>query len=172
MEVYQNEQSTSDDVPLAHYDYMYHIQDSNVRTPLTSAFFSEQNLQLLVAEIARRTGALLNRNVIVMPNGDFFWYLEQTVRDVANFADVDCALNALNEKVCAHETQVQYLSLRRRELFFKWFIFNDRPRVIAPPMDTHGRRRVERLSTAPIQLLDPKGRYFADWLNKQHIENQ
>lgn len=170
MEVYQNEQSTSDDVPIEYYDTLYHVTNGNARTPLTTAFFSAQNLSYVLQRIGFETGRMLNRQVVVIANADFFTYVQDQVRGVGNLMDVNSALGSLNDLIVAHEVGVQYLSLRRRELFFKWFIFKDRPRVIEPPMNTYGRRRYEQPSYAEFHLQDPKKQYFADWLVKQGLQ--
>lgn len=155
MEVWQNNDNVVQ-VPISQYDFLYHNQDGNPRTSLTTSFFSCQNLQRLMAEIGHRTGVLLNRKgIVVVPNLEFFTYLEETVRVHAHYALTPKTLSELNEMIIVHEVGVQYRGLRRRELFFKWFWFKDRPRVISRPEDTHGRRRYDRLDTGAYGLTSP-----------------
>ena len=167
MEIWQNEDSVSQ-VPIGEYDRMYHVQDGNVRTPLSSAFFNCQNLQYVLREIGRRTGEQLNRkNIVVVPNLELFIYLEETVRVYAYAENSPRALSQLNEMVITHEVGEQYRGLRRRELFFKWFWFKDRPRVISRPEDTFGRHRYERLDTGAYGLSSPDRSCWAKFQAEQ-----
>jgi len=167
MEVYCDLQNVSDDMPLSSYDYLYHIQDGNVRTPVTTAFFTESNLQQLNESIGQITGEMLNRKVKVIPNNDFFLYLEEVLRGAPNSIYVEKTVCNLNQLILEHEVPIQYRSLRRRELYFKWFFFKDRPRVISPPVDTHGRHRVDRLSNGDYGLTNPDKQWWGNFQQEQ-----
>lgn len=167
MEVYEDLQNVADDTPLGAYDYLYHIQDRNVRTPVTTLFFSEQNLAQLNWRIGQETGKMLNRNVKAIPNNGFFTYLENMLREAPNAYDPARAVCNLNEMILKHEVGVQYRSLRRRELFFKWFVFKDRPRVISHALDTHGRHRLDKLSNGDRALRSPDKQWWGDFQREQ-----
>lgn len=167
MEVYEDLQNVADDEPLVGYDYLFHVQDRNARTPVTTLFFSEQNLTQLNWRIGEETGRLLNRKVQVVPNNGFFTYLEETLREAPNTYDPTRAVCNLNEMITKHEVGVQYRSLRRRELFFKWFFFKDRPRIISHPVDTHGRNRIEKFSNVDRALNNPDKKWWGDFQREQ-----
>jgi hypothetical protein len=169
MEVYEDLQNVTDDMPLSSYDYLYHEQDKNSRTPITSGFFSESNLTSLNQQIGLETGKLLNRNIQVLPNNEFFLYLEETLRSVPNNPDVSRTICNVNNMILKHEVEVQYRSLRRRELFFKWFFFMDRPRVISHPVDTHGRRRLDEPTIGSYAIGNPDKQ---SWLNFQQEQQK
>jgi hypothetical protein len=156
MEVHCNLQNVADNMPLSSYDYIYHNQNKNPRTRITTVFLSENNLNWLNDQIGIETGQMLNRNVHVLPNNQFFEYLETTLRGVANLPNVYQSVDRLNRKILDHEVQVQYRSLRRRELFFKWFFFKDRPRVLSRAVLTNGRYRTDKFSNGNYALANPK----------------
>jgi hypothetical protein len=159
------------DIPLGYYDTMYHDQDANARTLLTTRFFSLENLEYLNQRIGEETSKLVGSTVIVIPNNEFFGYLETTLRGLSNLIEVDQALAIINNQIIEHEVGVQYRSIRQRELFFKWFIFKDYPRTISRPFSTQGRHRDIRPTSVEYQTQDPKNRFFNDWLSKQHLTN-
>lgn len=167
MEVHCDLQNVPDNTPLSDYDRIYHDQDQNPRTPITTAFFSLNNLTWLNDQIGIQTGNMLNRKVKVLPDNQFFIYLETTLRGVANLPNVDQVVCQLNNMVLDHEVQVQYRGLRRRELFFKWFFFKDRPRVISRPVLTNGRFRYDGISTGEYALEDPDKNRWADFQKDQ-----
>lgn len=175
MEVHCDLQNVSDDAPLSEYDRLYHDQDRNQRTAITTAFFSLRNLTWLNNQIGIETGQLLNRNVRVVPNNQFFIYLETLLRGVANLSDVSDTVCRLNQMVLKNEVPEQYRGLRRRELFFKWFFFKDRPRVISRPVNTNGRFRYNGISNGDYAMSSPNKRYWADFQREQQklkCENQ
>lgn len=149
------------------YDFLFHEQDRNVRTPVTTAFFSFENLRYVLHAIGLETGRRLNRCVQVLANNEFFIYLEQLLRGAVNLVDVALAVRLLNQQVIAHEVEEQYRSLRRRELFFKWYIFKDRPLTIEPPLLTHGRHREEPLSSTAYTTEGPQSRYWDSFRAQQ-----
>jgi hypothetical protein len=167
MEVYCDLQNVPDDLPLAAYDGLYHDQNRNSRTEITTVFFSLQNLNWLNEEIGLQTGRMLNRNVKILPNNLFFVYLETVLRGVANLPFVSQVIHRLNNVIIEHEVQVQYQALRRRELFFKWFFFKDRPRVLSRSVLTNGRFRYEGISTAQYALEDPDKNRWDDFQRDQ-----
>lgn len=170
MEVYGDLQNAPDWLSVEKWDSLYHDRDRNVRTPVTTCFFTVHNLTYLLTQVAQETGRLLNRNnVVVVPTVDMFNWVSQLLRGVPNLVNVADTVNTVNKMIYEHEVGVQYRSLRRRELFFKWFWFKDRPRVIEPPQLEQGRHREVRDSPAGYTLTAPSSRYHKDFLYKQQL---
>jgi hypothetical protein len=168
MEVYGDLQNVEDVVLPEQWDYVYHAQSGHARTGITTALLAPINIRWLLQCIAQETGRLLNREgIVVVPNNAMLTYVEQLLQGVHNLLDVAGTVRALNEQIYNHEVQEQYRGLRRRELFFKWFWFKDRPRVIEPPLDSHGRHREVPISNAEYALASPFSRFHNDFIAKQ-----
>ena len=158
------------EIPLCDYDELYHTHGRHVRTPVTTLFFTESNLVRLNERIGEDTGRWLGQEVRVVPNNEFFAYLEQTLQEAPNARDASCVVRALNDLIVEHEVPVQYYSLRRRALFAKWFIAKDRPLVISHPIETHGRHRLEAASHVGRVLRDPDRRRWAEFQQTQRSQ--
>lgn len=157
-------------MPLQYYDQMYHEKNLNPRTPLTTAFFSVKNLQMLNWKISEELSRLFQTNVLIPDNDEYFIYLEDLVKmQISNFDKIDDGLNLLNLQVIEHEVKDKYNGIRQKQLFNKWFIEKDRPLVLARPMLTQGRHRDTRASFTEYQINDPKSRYFQDFISKTNL---
>lgn len=168
MEVHENLQNVEDVLLPEAWDHIYHDQLSHPRTTITTAMLSPTNVRWLLQCIAQETGRLLNREgIVVVPNNAMFTFVEQLLQGVHNLLDVAGTVRNLNEQIYGHEVLEQYRGLRRRELFFKWFWFKDRPRVIEPPLDSHGRHREVPISNAEYALASPFARFHNDFIAKQ-----
>jgi hypothetical protein len=168
MEVYDDLQNVTDNISLADMDYLFHGQLQRARTPITTSFFSIDNLQYLSDMIAQETGKRLNRtNIIILPNNQYFLYLAELADGTANREDIYNTICLMDKQVIDHEVPIHYNSLRRRELFFKWFIFNDRTRVMDRPMLTNGRHRFDPIDTGVYSVGNPARKNFNAYQNYQ-----
>lgn len=168
MDINVDLQNDVDIVVPEEWDRIYHVQLAHPRTPVTTLFLSPQNVHWLLACISNETGRLLNRDgIVIVPNNALFTFVEQMLVGVPNLVDVTGTVKILNDMVYYHEVPEQYRGLRRRELFFKWFFFKDRPRVIEPPLDAQGRHREMPLSSAGYSLGSPFARFHNDFIAKQ-----
>ena len=148
-------QNATDNVPLSAYDFLFHVQDKNPRTQITTAMLTESNLVTVLQSIGAKTSELLQQPVQIVPNSDFFAYIESVLQETQNFFDVYQTVCFLNNRIIQHEAGVHYHSLRRRQLYLKWFIAKDRPIIISHPIDTHGRRRLDDPTIGEYGLSNP-----------------
>ena len=153
-------------LPLEHYDQVYHIMSRHPSSSLTRAFFSYHNLHALNEQIGVETSARIGFRVKVIPNDEFYGYLEQTAKDAPVTGDPEGDLQRINSVVLEHEVGVQFRSLQRRALFYKWYINKERPLVLAPPVDTHGRHYTEG-SAGIYGITDPAGKEFVRFRAQQ-----
>lgn len=168
MEVHKDLQNVPDSVSLADMDYMFHGQLQRARTPVTTAFFSLQNLEQLNQRIGWEVGQKLNRpKILIVPTVEFFTYVTDLLDSTANRPNVNQTVCSANQQVVDHEVPIHYHSLRRRELFFKWFIFKDRPRVMDRPVLTHGRHRNNPISNGMYGTENPDGKNFSRFQDYQ-----
>jgi hypothetical protein len=168
MEVYDDLQNVPDNISLADMDYLFHGQLQRVRTPITTAFFSLKNLIYLNDSIALETGQRLNReNIQILPNSQYFQYLTDLADATPNRVDIYNTICLMDKEVIDHEVPIHYNSLRRRELFFKWYIFNDRPRVMERPILTNERHRFDPINTGVYAVGNPSRNNFKTYQNYQ-----
>ena len=151
--------------PLSEWDGAFHYYSQYTRTPVTTAFYSEANLRHLCGMIETGLEAMLNRKVLLMPTRDMYGDTEALLIATYDYEDVPVAVSRLNAQVYKTQIDTNYTGLRQRELFYKWFVFKDRPRTIEPPKLTNGRHRWGGLGGAmnSYSLGNPKARWMGQF---------
>lgn len=137
-------------------------------SPTFSVFFSKPNTEYVLSMIEKVLHEMTGEPVRVPANEEF----AQTMID---FADRNPALSQapdgvhiLNRAVIAHEANVQYNSLRQRKLYYKYFINQDRQRVVdygAPEKVMRGEVTVD---PSGYLLSNPWKQYRSCYLNVTH----
>ena len=164
MELRQNLENAPSELNIQLWDQMFHDGERNARTPVTTAFFSIANLTWLLGATGMEVSRLLNRTVVIEPTESMYTVCSQKLKYARNVVDVTAVVNAINKEIMVKEVRVHYFSLRRRELFYKWFIAEQRPRIIEPPRNTNGRFRYDRLEFDKQKLSDPDKRFWGTYL--------
>jgi hypothetical protein len=150
------------DMELVNMDYMFHTQLRRIRTPVTTAFFTLDNLVYISTRVSQEVRQKLrtHNNIIIVPTIEYFQYLVDVVESVTNRMDVYHTICVVDQQVVDHEVDVHYNSIRQNELFYKWFVFNDRPLVMNGPVLTHGRRRYQPISNGMYAVNGPASNNF------------
>ena len=165
--MYENLQNVTDDVPLAYYDHLYHEQNRNARTPVTTGVLAEDNLKKVLLQIGTETGRMLHQLVNIIPNSELFAYIESVLCETPNCSDVLFTISRVNLQIVKHEVEIHYYSLRRRQLYFKWFIQKNRPKIITHPIDTHGRRRMDDPTIGEYAINNPVRQQWTEFQKEQ-----
>ena len=160
-------QLKEDDIPISAYDFLFHVQDRNPRTPITTAVLSVDNLTTVLLRIGTETGRLLQKPVRIVPNSAFFSYISTVLQETPNYAEVRRRVEQVNDRIVEHEASVHYYSIRRRQLYIKWFIEKDQPVTISHPIDTHGRRRLDNQTTGIYAISNPNRRQWQRFNQEQ-----
>ena len=150
---------------LSNYDMMYHRM--NNRTKFTTLFFNEFNLNYIYIQITFQLSNLFQSNVIVPINNEFFIMLENYIKDCPNYLNAENMLFKINCDIISQQIKDKYNGLREKKLFQKWFIEEDRPLTIAPPMLSNGRHRESKQSN--YHLTDPRKKNYLDFLSQTNI---
>lgn len=163
MEFTQNMQNVDDEMPVYLWDYTYHKQYA--RSNVTTAFLDVSNLNKLVDEIQNIAGAAINRNVKISVNTQFFNNVSTYMNTCPNNSDVTRTVDDLRNAIAAKEANGHVHALRQRELYFKWFILKNRPRVMEHAENTYGRNRILRTTNSKYSLTDPKANQMTEFRN-------
>lgn len=161
MEFTQNMQNVDDTIPLYLWDSTYHKQYA--RSNVTTAFLEVQNLNKLVDDIQNISGAALNRNIIISVNTQFFNNVSTYLNTCPNNSDVARTIYDLRNAIADKEANGHVHALRQRELYFKWFILKNRPRVMEHAENTYGRNRIVRTTNSKYSLSDPRKNQMAEF---------
>ena len=148
------------------FEIFLKVNHRNQRTPLTVNFFSTKNVLFITKEIARilekRTGS---EKPIHIPFND---EVAQTMIDVAQnnigLTYVPGAVSILNRQVIEHEVTVFYNSLLRKKLWIKYYLAQDRMRVMPYGELTKETRGESIVSPSHYMLSNPWSRYQAAYL--------
>jgi hypothetical protein len=159
---------TDQEIPLSSYDYLYHEQGRNPRTPITTLFFSLDNLVLLQRQIEAETSQQLQEEIQMASDGALFGYLEELLQSARNYQAVTSAVQDLNLIASSHQVKLLYHSARRRQLYCKWFFQKDRQLVLNPPENTNGRRRLDNPSIGTYSMNNPTRHAFAEFQQQQY----
>ena len=162
-------ENSSSYVPLSEMFALYHRQQYR-RTPVSELFWSLSNLQLLVQRLEHRLSELTAMNIQFKPDDGFFLEASNLVAATANQPDVQQVVQVLNEAVIDQTIPVHMQAIKRRKLFLKYYIHQDRQRVMAPPRDTHGRHRFARPSAHAYNLENPDKNSWHDY--QRHVDQQ
>lgn len=139
--------------------------------PVFQLFFSDQNIGFLMNQIDTVLKELTKENVGVDWPTQFEEFT-QTMIDMANrnpaLAQVPDGLSTLNRAVIQHEANVQYISLRRRKLFYKYFIDQDRKRTMDYGVSTKGMRGETLIESSGYALSHPWKKYRNCYLKETH----
>ena len=104
MEVHEDLQNVPDELELSHFDYLFHGNLQKARTPITTTFFSIQNLEYLRTQIAYFVGKELNReNIRIVFTNHFFAWLADIIDGTPNRPDISTVVLQLNKFVIDHE---------------------------------------------------------------------
>jgi len=131
-------------------------RSGNMVTQTTQAFWRLCNLQGLVREIENEVSRRAGFPVKVLTDDYFFLQTSGIVTTALN----DMNIAAINAAVMAKMVEVYYADILRRKLFYKYYIFEDRPWTLSRPIDTHGRGRVVRPTAYRYFSEDPDNRYW------------
>jgi hypothetical protein len=137
------------------------------RTAVSTVFWSDENMKFVISEINRFLTDFAKFPVSIELDTMFYNTCARLCGTAANLVNVPLALNALNQAVVSDMMNSHMSSIRQRKLFMKWAIHGDRDQFLAPPMDTHGRKRIIRPSTQDYMVQhNPNSRYFQEFQDR------
>ena len=148
---------------------LYNQQD-NLQTPASRLFWSVSNLRHVVQQLEAILSKCTGKAVQVVTDDWFFLEASKMVNQAGNSPDVNRTVAVLNENFVNHMVPLHMQTIKRRKLFFKYYIYQDRARVVDYPMDTHGRRRITRPSNFTYTLNNPDKKQWCDF--RQAVEHQ
>lgn len=130
------------------------------RNPLTENFFSPQNVAYIVKQIEAVLEKLTGGQKVRVPFND---ELVQTMWEVAKsnvgLTYVPGVVAILNRQVVQHEAEILYSSLLRRKLWIKYYLNQDRMRVMPYGELTKGTKGDDVISPSGYMLSDPWSRF-------------
>jgi hypothetical protein len=137
-----------------------YYRDNHYPTVLSLAFWSDANMAHLTREVGRILGQQTEMDVVVQPDTVFYNICARLCAASANVLDVHSGLQVLNDVVAKELVYVLIASVRQRKLFLKWAVHGDRDVFLAPPLQSHGRKRIVRPTSEVYQVQhNPNGRY-------------
>ena len=137
----------------------------------TNAFWDISNLTRLIQaiddELSIQSGMLAKITI----DNVFFLKVAEHVSLMPNSNDVQATIGFTNAMIVQEIVPLHLRQIKRRKLFLKTFIFQDRSKYMPRPLDTHGRNRVIRPSTEDYYIKDPDAR-FNDEFQQRMIQNR
>ena len=135
-------------------------------TPITRLFFSPRNIKFLHSQLEKILSAWTGSPIRVQLSNEF----AITMHEVASrnkwlsYMNIE-GLKLLNNMVLGHEAEVQYLSLRHKKLFEKYFITGDRMRVFPHGIPTKITKGEVKISPSGYMLTNPWKKNYKAFLN-------
>lgn len=131
-------------------------QQNNVRSPVSDMFWSQSNLVPLVDSIDRALSRNAGFPISIAIDDVFFFMTTRHVTTAAYSPGYESlTVQNLNGRVFDEQLKVHGRQLKRKALFDKYFIYQDRAKYMPPPRDTHGRHRIAQPSAEAYYLGDP-----------------
>lgn len=153
--------------------YKRYLNNRRETSPLEDAFLSVGNIQFIIRKIEDSLKTLTNKNVRVPFNNELMHVLFDIVSRNTAYADqVAVGLPLMNKMAIEHETDIQYNSLLRRDLYHKFFITGDRMRVFPRAVGTKAIRGETEVGFSGYQTTNPWGRQHQNLLNEVYCVNQ
>ena len=134
--------------------------------PVTKLFFSPKNILFLQSQI-EKTLTKWTGHPVRVPLSDELYL---TMFEVASrnkwlaYAHIS-GLRRLNDMVIGHEVNVQYVSLRHKKLFEKYFITGDRMRVFPIGEGTKVTKGEVKVSSSGYMLTNPHKKHYQAFLS-------
>lgn len=147
--------------PLSFPEMALNYNQSGFRVTMTSnMFWDPNNLQALFKKAQQHISNCQNAKVTLVPDTNFWNKASEIINNVLDNRD----LKTINNHMLKVIIDLYSENIERQKLYTKWFIYNDRPRVLSYPRNTHGRHRVEGLSTYNYNSQNPSGRFHDDFV--------
>ncbi len=144
--------------------------NQGVTTPLMEAFFSPKNMKYITDQVEKNLDCGDSKFHVPLSNE-----LVTKMFEIAqSFIGSDLSqLHRLNLSAIAYETDVQRPSNNQRNLYYKYFIANDRMKVYPRPVQTRITRGETSLSFTGNMLTYPDRKNHDDYLDQVlHIRNK
>jgi hypothetical protein len=137
------------------------------RTAVSTVFWSDENMRYVIGQIESFLTEFAEMPVSIELDTVFFNICCDLCGTASNLVNVQSGLDALNQAVVSDVVYSHQSSIRQRKLFMKWAIHGDRDQFLAPPMDTHGRKRIIRPTTQDYMVQhNPNSRYFQEFQDR------
>uniref|UniRef100_A0A6C0BMF4 Capsid protein n=1 Tax=viral metagenome TaxID=1070528 RepID=A0A6C0BMF4_9ZZZZ len=131
-------------------------RSGNRITPTSQAFWNPHNIRCLVHRIEKEVEAQVNMPVQAVLDSFFF----AKTSEIVNGTEDNLNIQAINDTIARLMVDRYVSDILRRKLYYKFYIFEDRPRIITRPQDTYGRHRIVRPSSFNYFAQDPDQRYW------------
>jgi hypothetical protein len=142
-----------------HMRQTYFSQAKHV-TDIARHFWTDANLEHVKKETERLLTRETEMDVAIVPDFGFYSECERLCGQCANLEDVALGLHALNRAAVNDLVHLHLSSIKKRQLFMKQVINNDRLLFLPPPQVSNGRKRIIKPSTVAYMVQhNPNGRY-------------
>jgi len=155
-------QNAAAEVPVQEMRQMYNSQ-GNRRSPITEEFFSIPNLTRLIKSIDDEVSRQAGFPVAILVDDVFYLTAKTHANNVPNSPDVQLGVSNLNAIVFAEQVPLHLRQIKRRKLFFKYYIYQDKAKYLSRPRMTWGRHRVNRPTTEDYYTEDPDSRQWGNF---------
>lgn len=136
------------------------------RTPVSELFFDPRNLVYLQSQLEQILKRLTQEEIRVPINEDFAQSMSNICSDNSWLAYAGLeGLSQLNEMFLETEARIQYVSLRHRKLYYKYFIDGNRMRVFPYGEGTKVVRGEVQISPSGYQLANPWRKQHGNYLH-------
>lgn len=132
----------------------YYKKSLRAPTPLSVAFFDPSNIQCIRNAVEQKLEQLTGQCIRVVVNEEFLLTLIGVLEGNLAFSYIpQQGVPLLNDLAIEHETSVQYMSLRQRQLYYKRIINGERLRVFPYGEQTHvSAKGTVKVSPSSYQL--------------------
>ena len=133
-------------------------------THLSRAFFSKENILFITQQISAVLKHMTNENVKVPFNNELVQTMVDVMSSNVGLTYTPGAVAILNRLVVEHEANVLYSSLIRKKLWIKYYLKQDRMRVMPYGQMTHETRGESTVSPSGYMLSNPWNRWREAYL--------
>jgi hypothetical protein len=141
-------------------------------TPFAEAVLSESNLLVIHNGIQSRISKKTREKVIVTLGKEFITWMLEFTDGLATTPRTEDNIYTFNLYVVNREVNIQYLSLRHKALFEKYFIRGDRERISMYPQYRHERNSNKYdLGSCPYMLSSPWRVHHLSYLRDVDMKN-
>jgi hypothetical protein len=155
----ENNENASRSAPFCKWENLYSLREHK-SSYFTRAFFSESNLKKVHESVDNQMTKSAGMLIGMRQDIEAFNMAAEIVCLVPNYAPhlINWALEIVNTKVVNTIVKDHLIAFRRRKLFLKYFVYEDKAEFLPRPEMTWGRRRINRPSSSQYFLGDPYGK--------------
>jgi len=152
--------STSVGIPMNMF-----IQSSNYQpTPLSQSFLHPNNVAFILENISKNVSDLVGEPVIVGMSSELAADMVYTISHNVGYAYQPAYISFLNQQIIDKEIRIQLASVRQKALYNKWFLQNNRLKVLPRATKPDGPAKDVIVSPSDYMLTNPSRQYKQQYL--------